>query len=117
MSASRRMYTRPTPAKLRRPPPIIDSIAPLQNGGFIAPIIAAAPAAYKAYTTIKPATKAKKLLDNSDFKKKHPKLAGVFDKVLDVGIKLGGAPVVVVKAAPKRKKQVGGKKRKGAKKK
>lgn len=111
------------------PPPIVvhQKIAPPlmpQQGGFpLAGLITAAPAIYKGYTTFKPATKAKKALDGSNFKKKHPTLAGIADKILDVGIKLGGneqtMAVIVKKPARKpRKKQAGGaKKKKGGKKK
>jgi hypothetical protein len=94
-----------------RPPPFImastQGMAPAQNGGFaIAPLVALGTAAYKAGTIIKPATKLKKILDNTGLNKSHPKIAGVLGSILSAGQSIGWGPtpqVIVVK--PRARKQ------------
>lgn len=77
----------------------------------IVPIISRVAVGYKLTSVIKPVTKLKKVLVNSKFKKKHPKISEVFDKILSAGQVIGLGPVpqvIVVSAAHKsRKKQAG----------
>jgi hypothetical protein len=118
------MPKRPVP-RLGLMPQVNGSLKLQQDGGFaIAPVIAGATAAYEFAKKVKPATKLKGVLDGAtEFKKKHPKLASVFGKVLSAGQSIGlgaeGMPVVVVtrKARKPRKKQAGGAKKRVTKKK
>lgn len=100
-----KMYPRERKSVARPPPFIAASAQPAQNGGLpIVPIISGVAAGYKLATAIKPATKLKKILDNSEFKKKHPTASGVFDKILSAGQAIGLGPVpqvIVVSAARK----------------